>query len=1304
MHRLRTFRKAKEEDESVPPVPTPPSNHKGFKWGKSSSPPPKQQPEVDLQHVLPPTDDFRISLLMPNLAQRFSILQMEQAAAAAAAAAGRKVNGEDFAATGAVEGGDGPAHTPPAFAPLGDIAETSSIAGSTIGAATQQNRLTTKSEESSNLEQDGSIMNRSRGGEGNVLFGGRQKVYRVPTGASRVDSSEDLPGRSASPMSGRVVYDHDVTDSAFAKPRKGSLDRGASMEGSGDYDKNRFTSSSTNSTPTTTTRFSTAATSVASNTNSVSLPTAASVSPLPTVGSGSMASSKPRRPLYEQALDQQLQDHQNSAAGRLERLASIRKLGTTSPPMANYANGHNFQPAQQYTSPTSPTSIHNGNQWPRKRPDSPLSPPEEVAHEEEEEKTAELDPSKQGPDLSTPNIGTFNFGLEPVSQTPLSPPVSANAVEFPARGPFRPGNLAGEQTERGVPDRVVSPPPEEERIPLGGLGGRRLSRDEDRAKAQTFLSLRSNSSESSYGDESDDDSKGRGRNVAPLQLTKQPTVSMGQSPESVSPVSPISPASNSERASDKSVSPNLLPLRNPAISPTSPRFSDINFTADDDSPTLPPAQGLGVLVRQHLRSDSGHSSMYAGSTYNRMSRNSRYGASNGKQASVYGASKGSSGSGTARPSGASGSSGGNLWEFDDWDGVDYADDENGPPSPSTISDSQGITAPSIPQKAPGRTPDLKSSGDKREEGDWNKERELAMSRAGERERNRSEEEDEQDKDWEQQLAFRRQIIQQNLRNQEKVNSQHDMPFPPPDLREGPPRSNGPGFNILKSKSSNGFLAKGDAARGPRAPGMEPPINGLPMRPGGRGGMMYDEERMLRDTVRGPHNMPPPPHHHHHPHHPMMHQPPHHLPPHPRQFQGQQTLATGQPYNRYPPGERSPIGLPHPLHSPMHAPRMRPRPSQEQMNSAQSTPRGVPMGWRDENWGLPRSAPGTQPATPTTPRDVRMPRKQPSMPGMNGRRDDMRQPPNQGQQFRGREDMRGYDREPRRPPGGPPPHHPPQPRPQYDAPSRPGHESVETSPPPPSHDFRRPRNGSNASPAPTMRQRRGTLDSTPLPPLNTSMATAAALVPPKQSQPSSAATPYSAVSSDRSPAIIQRTPTTAGSGGPPPPPAVVSSAMTSIQNSNAGFAPAKKRAVDKSQIGEPKLLSATSNIPTRALPPQDPTPPLSDPSRSAKPRSRRMTTTQNIFGGFGKNKSSEEVPSIPSSNHKSDDEIERSSFTDDPPPKKSKGGKLRKSTSDGGALASRSRQQAMARGPSVPKIQKVMVGMPAQNMDTPGGMI
>ncbi|PWW73619.1 hypothetical protein C7212DRAFT_353814 [Tuber magnatum] len=498
MHRLRTFRKAKEEDESIPPVPTPSSSHKGFKWGKNSSPPPKQ-PELDLQHVLPPTDDFRTSLLMPNLAQRFSILQMEQAAAAAAAAAaaGGKVSGESFVVSGVVEGKDGFAYAPPVFTPLGDIAETSSIIGSTIGATAQQNRLTTKSEESSNSEQDGSIMNRSRGGEGNVLFGGRQKIYRVPTGVYRVGSSEDLPGRSASPMGGRVVYDHDVTDLAFSKLRKGSQEQEASIDGSGDYNRNRYTSSSTNSTPTTTTRSSTAATSLASNTNSVSIPTSASTSSLPNLGSGPMASSKPRRPLYEQALDQQLQDHQNSAVGRLERLASIRKLGTTSPPMTNYAGGNNFQSGQLHTSSTSPTSIHNKNQWPRKRPDSPLSPPEEVVHEEEE-RTEEFGVRKQDPVVLSRNLGTFNFGLEPVSRTPVSPPVSASVLEFPTQRPFRPGNQPGEQTRRESPEKAVSPPPEEERISLGGQRGRRLSRDEGRAETHARLSMRSSSSSSDY--------------------------------------------------------------------------------------------------------------------------------------------------------------------------------------------------------------------------------------------------------------------------------------------------------------------------------------------------------------------------------------------------------------------------------------------------------------------------------------------------------------------------------------------------------------------------------------------------------------------------------------------------------------------------------------------------------------------------------------------------------------------------------------------------------------------------------------
>lgn len=1292
MHRLRTFRKGKEDDDSVPPMPQS-SSSKGFKWGKSSSPVPKQQPELDLQHVLPPTDDFRISLLMPNLAQRFSILQMEQAAAAAAAAAGGKVNGDKSAID------------TPAFKPLGEISETSSVTA-------QSWRLTTKSEESmgSSAETDGgSIMNRGRGGEGNVLFGGRQKVYRVPAATPRLDSSEDLAASpSTGAMNGRIMYENDLTDAAFAKPRKSSNERDSvvHMDGSGEY--NRYTSSSTNSTPNTHARSSTAATSVNSNSNSTNLPLSASTPSLhssPAAPVGPMVASKPRRPLYEQALDQQLQDHQNSSAGRLERLASIRKLGTTSPSPTfttngSFANGSRGSPqlgqGGQHVSPTSPVSHYNGQWSARKRPDSPLSPREEEGPENVDRR----DP------VVLPNLGTFNFGLDHQQQAPrmpISPPVSASGVDSPAQSRFQSDSLPKQKSQGGVasPPAVVRG-----RSSLDSMVERSLERNsKDTVDTQTLLSVRTTSSGSSYGDDRqlDSDIDGEDRRLSRIssrgETSFRPGISVTSSPvsEPVSPVSPVSPpfpTGESASSTQPPVVSEVPPFRNRPIPVPAARFSDVQSTSDSDSPTLPPPQGLGLLVRQHLRNDSSHSSVYAPSTY---TRGSRYAPASGRSGeNSVGKASNSSGTGTVRPSGASGSSGGNLWEFDDWEGPDYRAEDVGRSSPSAVSDSQGsMPPPSIPQKAPGRVSatDMRLE-DKKAEDEWTRERErereMAASRADEIERKRLSEEEEDEKDWQQQLVFRKQVVEQNLKNHEKVLSQHEMAHSPQEPPEHPRNHGAAGFSILKSKSSNGFLAKNDAmsksasgylgrgdptSRALRGMPMEPPHGPPPMRPDGRGRMIHDEERMLR----GPHMSPP--QHHHHP----MHQPP----PHHRQFQGQQSpLNASQPYGRHPLH-----GLPHPVHAPMHTPRIRPRQSQEQMNSPNGRP-GVPMGWREDNWGTPRSPPGTQPGTPTTPGggNGRMVRRQPSMPGMNGHRDDMpRGPmpgpmpgPMQGQHYRGREDDFRHS-PPRRP----------QPRPQYDSDG--GYDYVgEPHPHSSQPEFRRPRNnGSNDMPPPPGRRRQGTLDGTTIPPRGANADGVVAAPPTPKPQPSPAVSAFSTPPVDSKP-FPQRTSPVASTG---PAQSVVTSALASIQNSNAGFAPAKKRVVNKSQIGEPKLVSATSNIPTKALPPQDPTPPLTS-GPLAPPgtngRRRRMTTTQTIFSGFGK-KSSEDVPAVPPqpaySRHKSDDEVERSSFTDDPPRKKKGGAKLRKSTSDGGALAARSRQQAaaaMSRGPSVPKISKAML--------------
>ncbi|TGZ82255.1 hypothetical protein EX30DRAFT_220264 [Ascodesmis nigricans] len=314
MHRLKTRKKGKAPvEEEVPVVPSLP-----FLSKKKQQAPAPEKPQVDIDAALPSTDDFRTSLLMPNLAQRFSILKMEQAAAAAALEAEKKANekkgdqNEMLYQYPSQQFGSS----------LADIAETASINGSIA--------CTVRSDDGRPSE-DGSVMNRPRGGEGNILFGGRQKVYRVPNKGLRGTSSMDDLQPEGSMRGGRTFYEDDLPES-ITRPKavddehlslSSARNTGSHEAEQTEYNKNRFTSSSTNSMPNTnTTRFSTAATSISSQHGHTAAPTSVPQSP---------TASKPRRPLYEQALDQQLQEQKMTAMGRLERLASMRRAGATSP-------------------------------------------------------------------------------------------------------------------------------------------------------------------------------------------------------------------------------------------------------------------------------------------------------------------------------------------------------------------------------------------------------------------------------------------------------------------------------------------------------------------------------------------------------------------------------------------------------------------------------------------------------------------------------------------------------------------------------------------------------------------------------------------------------------------------------------------------------------------------------------------------------------------------------------------------------------------------------------------------------------
>lgn len=197
---------------------------------------------------------------------------------------------------------------------------------------------------------DGSVMSRSRPGEGNTMFGGRQKIYKIPVGASGsvknfgAKDEDELP--SGVNMGGKALYESDIAMSAFQKLREeerqereraGLEQSRSSKEQDRDdsppiakYNRNRETASSTTSGPSQP-RTSTAATSLASQRSiyyeNMSSPSHALP---PSTQPGSAGSDRPfpktTKRLYKQDLDQHLHEQQSSAMHRLESLNKPRSI------------------------------------------------------------------------------------------------------------------------------------------------------------------------------------------------------------------------------------------------------------------------------------------------------------------------------------------------------------------------------------------------------------------------------------------------------------------------------------------------------------------------------------------------------------------------------------------------------------------------------------------------------------------------------------------------------------------------------------------------------------------------------------------------------------------------------------------------------------------------------------------------------------------------------------------------------------------------------------------------------------------
>ncbi|KAK3715889.1 hypothetical protein LTR37_006872 [Vermiconidia calcicola] len=351
MNRFRTKKKTLEplgsNDEALNALsaqwaPTSPGLKKSAtsRWKRSKKPVEEIKPEINVTAVLPTNDDFRTSLLMPNLSARFSMLREQDDPNSLLGKASddsvlqpRRRSRMDF-------GG------------LGDIAEVSSIRSQVRPPFAPGRQDSFASEDGYMSENDTSLgmMSRARPGEGNVLFGGRQKVYMIPKA-----------GSSSSRSLGKVRYEDDIGMSRYQKYKREmeqeaqegrvsdesqSFDFGLDQTGPGDqYDGHEATPNdsakdlsqspsrtsseknrSTHSTSHSESRSSTAATSVASQ-----VATSAPAAPSQPAGPPPAAAppmlkrqdTKTRR-LYEQGLDQHMHDQQTSAITRLNSIQRQR--------------------------------------------------------------------------------------------------------------------------------------------------------------------------------------------------------------------------------------------------------------------------------------------------------------------------------------------------------------------------------------------------------------------------------------------------------------------------------------------------------------------------------------------------------------------------------------------------------------------------------------------------------------------------------------------------------------------------------------------------------------------------------------------------------------------------------------------------------------------------------------------------------------------------------------------------------------------------------------------------------------------
>jgi hypothetical protein len=820
MNRFRTKRKNKEAaeglgrgstDSDAPSVPaTKPS--KTFRLGKKQQPQPEPKLELDLANALPPSDDFRTSLLMSGLSARFSMLREQDDPNSKIGKASddsvifssrRQSRLNDFGF---------PSHG------LSDIAEVSSINGSIRPPFAATRADSYKTTGSTGTDDDslhsGSIMSRPKPGEGNVLFGGRQKIYKIPvdsSGTIRSFSDGSTPG-----MGGRALYENDVSLSAFQRLRQREKEQQEvereeaeqnARSGSpplSNYNRNWETSSTTSSGGPSITRTSTAATSVTSQrTPSLSgshtpVTAAAASSTNPSV---ERSTTKTRR-LYETGLDQHLHEQQFSAMNRIDTLTKQRTMGAQTPPPGLTSPTSLPHPVDrwdrnQITAKASMPNLRAASPPPTAATKStfgmpPLSPP---MSDNGDYAVLTVQPNDRGKATA---LGAFSKPAQPYDENKYSQrqlQMQQGRETPPLRKPSPAGTFVSrqqQQLERNIADSntmsVSAKSDSNSSAPRQVLPRDRIQEttpepeptvaEEQAIKSGTFLA--SPDSDSSGSGEPVSQSRGNmhPRDLASMYRRDQNTP-LQRPPESQHPANRQRPFEPQQSPLDRSTrsSPQksklqsnpealLKPTVNILAVPTEPS----TLTATTDS------RRLSGMVRQHLRSDSNTSSVYgAPSSAGLVSRfptdcietlpQNEYATRN------------------------------EPWERDDWDQRSSSENKSSLDISVNGTRADGVVPPPLSV----RSPNVEGAGIQSRKSSWEKELEAHHRRDG------SSETQKERLDFKLDLAARRRRVQENLKSFVETESRSGSPLPGAE-RPKDVLAKTHALGLLKPKTSRTSLA------------------------------------------------------------------------------------------------------------------------------------------------------------------------------------------------------------------------------------------------------------------------------------------------------------------------------------------------------------------------------------------------------------------------------------------------------------------------------------------------------------------